>query len=212
MGQQNEMFAGATLEPLPLEDADLLFSSRIQLGLDGADVLRVLVEQTPWAQETIQLYGKRYLQPRLTAWYGAAEARYRYSGKTYEPLPFTPLLLQLKQTVEQASGAAYNSVLLNYYRDGADSMGLHADDEPELGPMPCIASLSLGETRDLYFRHRHRRDLATFKLALPSASLLVMRGRTQANWKHGIRKLARPCGARLNLTFRWIQPGSVRPG
>lgn len=210
MSQQNDMFTAQGLAPLPLEDAELVFSERIPLGLECEDVQRQLVDETPWAEETIQLYGKQYLQPRLTAWYGTPEARYRYSGKTYEPLPFTPLLLQLKASVEQASGSRYNSVLLNYYRDGADSMGLHADDEPELGPTPCIASLSLGETREIYFRHKVRRDLGTFKLALPAGSLLLMCGHTQKHWKHGIRKLTRPCGPRLNLTFRWVYPDAVR--
>ena len=210
MRNQNELFGGEALEPLPLEDAELLFSSRIQLGLDSAPLLTRLIEETSWSEETIQLYGKQYLQPRLTAWYGAPEARYRYSGKTYEPLPFTPLLLQLKQVVEEVGASSYNSVLLNYYRDGTDSMGLHADDEPELGPRPCIASLSLGETREIYFRHKSRRDLGTFKLALPSGSLLLMRGDTQKHWKHGIRKLTRHCGPRLHLTFRWVHPGTVR--
>ncbi|RLQ21204.1 alpha-ketoglutarate-dependent dioxygenase AlkB [Seongchinamella sediminis] len=211
MPDQSELFAQATLEPLPLAEAELLFCPRIALGLAAADALGQLREQTPWSQESIRLYGKRYLQPRLTAWYGEPGARYRYSGKTYEPLPFTPLLLRLKQVVEQASAAVYNSVLLNYYRDGADAMGLHADDEPELGPEPCIASLSLGETREIYFRHKRRRDLGTFKLALPSSSLLVMRGATQANWKHGIRKLSHACGPRLNLTFRRVYAEGLRP-
>ncbi len=101
-------------------------------------------------------------------------------------------------------GSSFNSVLLNYYRDGRDSMGLHADDEPELGPEPVIASLSLGATRNLYFRHRRCKELATVNVPLPSRSLLVMRGETQRNWKHGIRKVARPCGPRVNLTFRHI--------
>ena len=210
MGNQNDMFSGAALEALPLEGAQLLFSAGIELGLDREALLTRLLDETPWAEETIQLYGKQYLQPRLTAWYGAPEARYRYSGKTYEPLPFTPLLLQLKQVVEEASASRYNSVLLNYYRDGADSMGLHADDEPELGNRPCIASLSLGATREIYFRHKSRRDLGSFKLALPSGSLLLMRGDTQKNWKHGIRKLTRHCGPRLNLTFRWVYPNLAR--
>lgn len=211
MPNQNELFSPAVLAPLPLADAELLFCPRVALGQDEDAALRQLIEQTPWSQESVRMYGKRYLQPRLTAWYGEPEARYRYSGKTYEPLPFTPLLLRLQQVVAQASGSDYNSVLLNYYRDGADSMGLHADDEPELGPRPCIASLSLGETREIYFRHKRRRDLGTFKLALPSSSLLVMRGDTQANWKHGIRKLSQSCGPRLNLTFRWVNPANLRP-
>ena len=203
--KQAELFSPQALERLPLEDAELLFCPQVSLGLGEVEALERLIEQTPWSQESIQIYGKQYLQPRLTAWYGEPDARYRYSGKTYEPLPFTPLLLQLKRVVEAASAAAYNSVLLNYYRDGSDAMGLHADDEAELGPRPCIGSLSLGETREIYFRHKRRRDLGTFKLALPGASLLVMRGDTQANWKHGIARTTRPLGARVNLTFRWVK-------
>ena len=210
MRNQNELFGGEALEPLPLEDAELLFSSRIQLGVDRAPLLTRLIEETSWSEETIQLYGKQYLQPRLTAWYGAPEARYRYSGKTYEPLPFTPLLLQLKQVVEEVGASSYNSVLLNYYRDGTDSMGLHADDEPELGQEPIIASVSLGEQRSIYFQHRHRREVKNLNLPLPNGSLLLMRGTTQRNWKHGLRKLSRPCGPRINLTFRWIDPDYSR--
>ncbi len=116
------------------------------------------------------------------------------------------LLTRLKARVEQVTGSRFNSVLLNYYRDQRDSMGLHADDEPELGAEPVIASLSLGEERKLVFRHRSRRELTTVSVPLPSGSLLVMRGPTQRHWKHGIRKLTRPCGPRVNLTFRRVYP------
>lgn len=104
------------------------------------------------------------------------------------------------------TGLEFNSLLLNYYRDGRDGMGMHSDDERELGERPAIASLSLGETRELVLQHRHRRDLDTLKLPLPSGSLLLMQGATQHNWRHGIRKLRRACGARLNLTFRKVLP------
>ena len=87
-------------------------------------------------------------------------------------------------------------------------MGLHADDEPELGPEPVIASVSLGEQRSIYFKHRTQKSLKAFNLPLPSGSLLVMRGVTQRYWKHGLRKLSKPCGPRVNLTFRFIHPGT----
>jgi alkylated DNA repair dioxygenase AlkB len=146
------------------------------------------------------VYGKRYVQPRLTAWYG--EARYTYSGLTLQPLPLTPLLEQLRAAVEHATGRRYNSVLLNYYRDGADSMGMHSDDEPELGAEPVIASLSYGATRT--FTLRHKRSKRTVKLDLTDGSLLLMAGKFQANWHHGIAKTAKVVGPRINLTFRFV--------
>jgi alkylated DNA repair dioxygenase AlkB len=101
-------------------------------------------------------------------------------------------------------------VLLNHYRDHRDSMGMHSDDEPELGRDPAIASLSLGEVRTLTFRHKTDKTLKSWSLPLPSGSLLVMKGPTQHAWQHGISKRAAPCGPRVNLTFRFLVPASRR--
>jgi alkylated DNA repair dioxygenase AlkB len=140
------------------------------------------------------------MQPRLTAWHG--EASYRYSGKTFHPEPFTPLQLLIKQAVEQATGRSFNSVLLNYYRDGRDSMGFHADDERELGSEPAIASVSFGAPRT--FILKHRRLPKTVKLALGDGCLLLMAGALQSHWVHGINKESAAPGPRINLTFRTI--------
>ena len=191
---------------IPLEDGDLLFHSAVDLGVAVDEVLHELIEKTPWQQESITLYGKTHLQPRLLAWYGDPNAPYSYSGNTYQPRAWTPLLLQLRDRISAISGASFNSVLLNYYRNGNDSMGSHADDEPELGDRPVIASLSLGATRRLNFKHKTSRDLRPYNLDLPSGSLLLMRGETQCYWKHSVRKQTRPCGPRINLTFRRIYP------
>ena len=204
MSTQSSLFDPAKGEPLPLNDADLVLFPDVELGLDAAQLLARLMDETPWSQESITLYGKTHLQPRLTAWYGDPNAVYAYSGKQYQPLAWTALLQDLKTTMESLCNAPFNSVLLNFYRDGADSMGLHADDEPELGPEPCIASLSLGEERTIYFKHKKRKELKPLSVVLPNASVLRMRGETQRHWKHGIRKVARDCGPRINLTFRWI--------
>jgi alkylated DNA repair dioxygenase AlkB len=195
-----------TLSPLPLQDAELLFCDCVDLGCAPDLLMQQLIAECQWRQETVTLFGKTHPQPRLIAWYGDKGADYTYSGTRHAPLDWTPELLRLRNAVETFTGSRYNSVLLNLYRDENDAMGLHADDEPELGAEPVIASLSLGEQRTLFFRHRHRRDIETFNLPLPPASLLVMRGPTQQNWKHGIRKRRRPLGPRLNLTFRWICP------
>jgi alkylated DNA repair dioxygenase AlkB len=185
-------------------DAELLYNARFDLGTPAADVLSELIECTPWRSDSVVLWGRTYLQPRLTAWYGDEDARYEYSGLELDPLPWTPRLLAIKASVERAAGSRFNSVLLNYYRNERDSMGMHSDDEPELGAEPVIASLSLGELRTLVFRHRSDRSRKSIRIELGDGSLLLMRGATQSNWKHGIAKERRPCGARVNLTFRWI--------
>jgi alkylated DNA repair dioxygenase AlkB len=198
----NGQTIGDACERLDLPGAELLFWPRIDLGIDDSILMQRLIDTCEWRQERITVYGKPYLQPRLSAWYG--DLSYRYSGIRLEPRAWTPLLLRLRRCIEARTGLAFNSLLLNYYRDGMDGMGMHSDDEPELGARPAIASLSLGETRELVLQHRHRRDLETLKLPLPSGSLLLMQGDTQHNWRHGIRKSRRIQGARLNLTFRRV--------
>ena len=198
----NDLFNNPEGEALPVPDADILLWRDAGLG-EG--LLAQLIEETPWRQEHVTLWGRTYPQPRLVAWYGDDGQVYSYSGVTLTALPFTPGLLDLKSAVEQICGAHFNTVLLNYYRDQRDSMGFHSDDEPELGPDPVIASLSFGEERPFVLKHRHRDDIDDFRLELPSGSLLLMKGATQANWKHGVPKRSKVCGPRVNLTFRTIR-------
>lgn len=188
------------LLPIELADGELYLLGQLPLPQDRTVVLGRLIAETAWRAESITLWGRQVAQPRLSAWHG--EKRYTYSGLTLEPLPFTPLQLQLKAAIEDVTGKRFNSVLLNYYRDGQDSMGMHSDDEAELGPAPAIASLSLGATRR--FVLRHKRTGQRLGLDLESGSLLLMAGATQANWLHGINKSARQMGSRVNLTFRYI--------
>lgn len=190
----------AGLQAIPIEDGELALLHQLPLPLSNAEVFARLLEETAWRHDSVVVYGKRHLQPRLTAWYG--EASYAYSGLRLEPLPMTALLAQLRSAVEAATGHRYNSVLLNHYRNGADSMGMHSDNEPELGPQPVIASLSYGATRT--FILRHKRSKRTVKLDLADGNLLLMAGSFQENWMHGINKTAKPVGPRLNLTFRYI--------
>lgn len=191
-----------SLIPIPIPDGELLWLEQLPLRLDNDDIMARLVAETAWRAESIVLWGKQHPQPRLTAWHG--DARYSYSGLDLEPLPFTPLLRDIRQAVEIATGLSFNSVLLNYYRNERDSMGMHSDDEPELGPEPAIASVSFGATRTFILRHRWSKQ--TVKLDLTNGSLLLMRGKTQHFWLHGINKSARQIGPRLNLTFRKIIP------
>lgn len=188
------------LIPFPIRDGELAFLAQLSLPWPNDMVLARLVAETAWREETVVVYGKRHLQPRLSAWHG--NKAYRYSGLSLAPLPFTPLLDSIRLAAQDATGQAYNSVLLNYYRDGRDSMGMHSDDEPELGPAPAIASVSFGATRTFILRHKASKE--TLKLPLSDGSLLFMAGCLQANWMHGINKTAKSVGARLNLTFRKI--------
>jgi alkylated DNA repair dioxygenase AlkB len=199
-----DLFQSDIVKRLPASDADLLYRSCLEVGAPTGAVLNELIARTPWRAESVVVWGKPYLQPRLTAWYGDEDARYEYSGLELDPLPWTPRLLAIKASVERAAGSGFNSVLLNYYRNERDSMGMHSDDEPELGAEPLIASLSLGAARTLVFRHRSDRSRKSLRIELGDGSLLLMRGATQRNWRHGIAKERQPCGARVNLTFRRV--------
>lgn len=192
-------------DPLPaLADAELDYlPAWVEAGL-ADHWLHALVEQTPWQQPELFIHGRYHPTPRLTAWYGDPEARYRYSGKVHEPLPWTPLLDEIRQRVAKEVGQPLNAVLLNYYRDGQDSMGWHSDAEPELGRNPLIASLNLGGSRRFDLR-RVGTTRIEHSLTLDHASLLVMRGPTQHHWQHQVAKTRRACAPRLNLTFRLIR-------
>jgi alkylated DNA repair dioxygenase AlkB len=167
--------------------------------------LQALTKHIAWRQESIQLFNQQIPQPRLTAWYGDEGAIYTYSNLTNHPLAWTPELLVIKARCEQIAEANFNSVLLNYYRNGQDSMGWHQDNEPELGAQPVIASVSFGATRRFQLRHKKRKELDTLTIELEHGSLLLMQGTTQHYWKHHLPKTAQSVGARINLTFRLIK-------
>lgn len=191
--------------PLQLPDAQLDYRPHWLDSSCADQWLAQLLAETPWEQPQVFLHGRYYPVPRLVAWYGDAEASYRYSGLTHQPLPWTPLLAQIRAQVEQAAGQPLNGVLLNYYRDGQDSMGWHSDDEAELGANPLIASLNLGGTRRFDLRRKGHNRIE-HSLNLQHGSLLVMRGPTQHHWQHQVAKTRTPCAPRLNLTFRLIKP------
>jgi alkylated DNA repair dioxygenase AlkB len=157
-----------------------------------------------WAEREIVLYGKRIMQPRLVGW--AGEVAYRYSGQTLEPRAFTDTVRALTDSVNAFAGARFNHVLLNRYRDGRDNMGMHADDEPELGPDPVVATLSLGATRRMTLVPRRPREGERRALELPAGSLLIMRGACQRRFRHGIPREPRITDERVSLTFRHIGP------
>lgn len=172
---------------------------------EAGALFTALRDEVGWRQERIRIHGREHLQPRLVAWFGDAHASYTYSGLTLSPKPWSERLGSLRRRVEDEAGVPFNSVLCNLYRDGQDSMGFHADAEPELGHNPIIASVSLGATRRFVMRHvrdvRERLDLD-----LPNGSLLVMEGTTQHFFRHGVPKQRSIAEPRINLTFRRILP------
>ncbi len=185
------------------EGLDLLWIPGWMATTEADKMLKALISELAWAQGEVRMFGKWLPEPRLSAWYGDPGKAYTYAGKRQQPLEWTPLLAALRSRVEVASGARFNSVLANRYRHGQDSMGWHSDDEPELGPNPVIASLSLGAERPFDFRQKHNRKEKQ-RLILHHGSLLVMRGSTQAQWQHQLPKRSRIGTERINLTFRWI--------
>lgn len=196
----------------------MLFESSINLNLKDADVIYypnffnvneanryfdALLENLKWEQDDITIFGKTYLQPRLTAFYADNKNTYKYSNITMKPHSFNGELLEIKETIEAELQTKFTSCLANLYRDGKDSNGWHADDEKELGKNPIIASVSFGAERIFHFKHKKDSALKS-KLILQHGSLLLMQGETQHNWFHQIPKTKKQIGKRINLTFRII--------
>lgn len=202
MARQRALFD----EPVegPGLDVDLV---RRALGADDADAaFAELRRDVPWRQEQLLMFGRRIDVPRLEAWIADEGLDYTYSGIPHAAQPWSPALDRLRRLVEDHAGVSFNSVLCNLYRDGADGVDWHADDEVEFGRRPVIASLSLGATRRFDLR---RVDDPTVRvdLELHHGDLLVMRGTTQELWRHRVPRTKRPVGERINLTFRTV----VRP-
>ena len=165
-------------------------------------LLEALRHELAWEQREVVLFGRRVLQPRLIAW--AGDLGYRYSGQTLEPRAFTPAVERLLWRVRERTGVPFNHVLVNRYRDGSDSMGFHADDEPELGEDPVVATFSLGAPRRLVLKPRRRHGGERHTLDLGRGSLLVMGGTCQRDYYHGVPRQPGLLGERMSLTFRKI--------
>lgn len=159
-------------------------------------------EKIDWKQESMSMYGKKVDFPRLTAWYGDGDKPYSFSGITLNPLPWIEELEQVKQDIEPLSKTSFNSVLLNRYRDGNDSISWHTDAEKELGQNPVIASVNFGAER--VFQLRHMQTKEKIEILLQHGSLLIMQGELQHYWQHQIPKTKKPVSERINLTFRAI--------
>ena len=203
---------------ISLKNAELLFIEPFFEKEDADYFQKELTVNVDWQQGEIMMFGKKVLEPRLTAWHGDEGKVYTYSGKMQVPLPWNTTLLAIKNKIEQLNTPSvfsakssennpiinnFNSVLLNYYRNGTDSMGFHSDDEKELGSNPTIASVNFGESRRFIFRRKDDKN-EKFELLLTHGSLLIMSGEMQHYWQHAIPKEPKKTKPRINLTFRWI--------
>lgn len=171
-----------------------------------AEVLQAwLSREVPWTVHRLRMFGRWVDSPRLSCWMGDPGASYRYSGRSFVPEPWHPAIHALLPALEAACAAPFNSVLLNRYRSGAEHMGWHADDEPELGPEPVIASLSLGAERRFLLRLRAEPAIKQ-EWRLGHGDLLLMRGDCQRVAQHALPKMVRVADERINLTFRRVGP------
>lgn len=192
------------MSALALPDADLEYLPGFLDAGAAARAFAAVRDAVPWEQHHVRLFGRDVPAPRLSCWIGDPGTAYTYSRVRFEPRPWPAPVARLRDAIAARQGCLANSVLANLYRDGRDAMGWHADAEPELGPAPVIASLSLGAPRRFTLRHRTRG--LRHALVLEPGSLLVMRGATQAHWQHALPR-AKAAGPRINLTFRHIVVG-----
>lgn len=191
---------------LPLEGACITYHPAADLGVSPDQLFLRLREEVPWTQYSSLIHGIEIPQPRLSSWHGEVIHTYDSLAHMLFPHPWTPTLSLLKQRLERITGARFNSVLANCYRDGQDAIGWHADDEAELGTTPLIASLSFGAERRFDLRRTDDHGKVA-RILLGHGSLLVMAGHTQRNWQHSIARTRHPVGERINLTFRFTRPG-----
>lgn len=169
---------------------------------DADSLLCKAIDSINWRADSIKIVGKTIPIPRLQQWFGEPGTSYTYSNIRLPAVSFPPWMESLRQAVEEQTGAAFNRALVNYYRSGLDSVDWHADDEPELGPEPLIASLSLGVERVFQLRHNQTRE--RISISLPHGSLLLMGAGIQSCWQHRIAKVANLQESRVNFTFRYM--------
>jgi len=164
-----------------------------------------LLQNTIWEQDQMTIYGKQVNLPRLTAWYGDSKTNSSYYDKKRKMLPWNADLLFIKERIEKEVDIQFTRCLLNYYRDGKDSVDWHQDYEESQRKNTVIGSVTFGATRPFQLKHATRKDLKRISIPLTHGSLLVMQGATQDNWKHKIPKTTKKIQPRINLTFRWIK-------
>ena len=189
--------------PLPLSpdrQSEITFWPSWLGSAEADDLLATAINQVAWRQDNIHIAGKSIPIPRLQNWYGDPTTSYTYSRIKLQAVAFPPWMETLRRRVERQTGNCFNRTLVNYYRDGQDSVDWHADDERELGSEPIIASVSLGQERAFLLRHKTTKE--RLNINLPHGSLMMMGSGIQEHWQHSIAKDKNVVGPRINFTFR----------
>jgi alkylated DNA repair dioxygenase AlkB len=204
-GTENEKRPAQILpnRPTNLDNGQVVYFPSFYSRTESDRYFRELRTQIEWAQESMIIYGRKVKFPRLTAWYGDTDRPYSFSGITLRPKGWLPALLEIREKLETAAATSFNSVLLNLYRNGNDSISWHTDAEPELGVNPIIGSVNFGQPRIFQLRHRDTKEKVEIELAHGSA--LIMREELQHYWQHQVPKTSKPMEGRINLTFRCIK-------
>jgi alkylated DNA repair dioxygenase AlkB len=203
---QQELFSFSDqVELIELPFADIALHREFFSRTEADSYMSSLLTEINWTQEKIRMFGEYINIPRLTAWHGDNDKPYTYSGIQMLPQPWSDQLTSIKNRIESAAETTFNSVLLNHYRSGNDSVSWHADDEPELGLSPVIGSVSFGTTRKFAFRPKGETKTA-LSIDLNHGDVLIMKGQTQQHWEHQVPKSKAQAsfGSRINLTFRAI--------
>lgn len=185
-----------------IQNGEYLLINNFFSQIESKSIFKSLKETIKWKQESMNMYGKKVDFPRLTSWYGDNDKPYSFSGMTLQPNNWTDDLLFIKSKIEPEANVKFNSVLLNLYRNGNDSISWHTDAEKELGKNPIIASVNFGASR--VFQLRHIQTKEKIDLELTDGSLLIMKGEVQHFWQHQVPKTSKTVGEKINLTFRVI--------
>lgn len=200
---QQKLFDDASQLHLPI---DLLSYTRAFIDNEEAnELLKLLLQKVPWQQHKEIIYDREVLTPRLSAWYGEKREK---DADQREALTWLPELHHLKERIERFTGEQFQGVLLNYYRDGRDSVSWHADRDTIPGVKTAIASLSLGQERLFDFRHKQDHS-KKYAILLEHGSLLFMKADLQKEWEHRIAKSGIPMRARINMTFRKVMNSTL---
>ncbi|MCU4177306.1 alpha-ketoglutarate-dependent dioxygenase AlkB family protein [Carboxylicivirga sp. N1Y90] len=202
---QLDLFSQADKQPqwISINNGEYLYLPNFFNIEEANRHFKALMNDIEWKQESMNMYGRNIPFPRLTAWYGDNDKPYSFSGITLAPLKWNETLLKIKQKIQHLAETSFNSVLLNRYRNGNDSISWHTDAEKELGTNPLIASVNFGATRKFQLRHRESKE--KIELELSHGSLLIMAGELQHYWQHQVPKTKKVVNERINLTFRVIK-------